>query len=384
MTLSASQFQHLWADPGKTASAYNRHALVEMNNTVRGRVFQEWAKEMLNRKYPKAVIEAPVPGRCVNGRRRSKHQAEYDFSLNQHRVEVKGGQLKWQSSGDQWEVCFRGVKVKDSVAAASDVFDELYLVLFSPKWLHLVKHDLYTGMTRAGRETEFSGFRITLRGGRGLCWEYALEKILNRLCTVGNSSLVARTSLSDWWLEDLCKQCTSYSSQSYYRVPMATMSPQLRGKRVERIIFEVDQLLCPGADFSLPQDELTVAGGRRGESNMSVDWIRNGNRIETKQAQLCFNIVHRLWQCCFNCIKLGLFDHLLLAIYSPNGIDIFNHNGSFGLSTHGVRTEAAGMQLQIRASQNELDPFKALATIKAKLEANNCPHIASIVWDKGR
>ena len=384
VTLSASQFQHLWADPGKTASAYDQHALVEMNNTVRGRVFQEWTKEMLKRKYPNAAIEDPVPGRCVNGHRRSKSQAEYDFSLNQRRVEVKGSQLKWVSSGDRWEVCFRGVKVKDSVAAESDVFDELYLVLFSPKWLHLVKHDLRTGITRAGSETEYSGFKIALRGGQGLCWEDALEKILNRLCTVGNSSLVARTALSDWWLEDLCKQCTSCSSQFYYGVPMATMSPSLRGKRVEQIVFEVDQLLSPGVDFALPPDDLTVAGTRRGESRSSVDWIRNGKRIETKQAQLCFDIFHRFWACCFANIKLGLFDHLLLAIYSPKGIDIFNHKGSFGLSTTGVRTEASGMKLRISASQHELDPLKALGIIKTKLEAHNCPHIASIVWDKAR
>ena len=304
--------------------------------------------------------------------------------LNQRRVEVKGGQLKWESSGDRWEFQFRGVKVKDSVAAESDVFDELYLVLFSPKWLHLVKHDLYTGITRAGSETEFSGFRITLRGGRGLCWEYALEKILNRLRTVGNSSLVARTPLSDWWLEDLCKQCTTYSSQFYFGVPMATMNPAMRGKRVEQIVFKVDQLLYPGADFALPPDDLTVAGTRRGESRSSVDWIRNGKRIETKHAQLSFEIVQRRWCCCFRNIKAGLFDHLLLAIYSPKGIDIFNHKGSFGLSTNGVRTETSGMKLQISASKNELDPLKAFATIKAKKEAHNCPHIASILWDKDK
>ena len=382
MTLSASQFQHLWTDPGRTASAYDRHALVEMNNTERGRVFQEWAKEMLKRKSPEAVIEDPVPGRCVNGQRRSTSQAEYDFSLNQRRVEVKGAQLKWQ--GNQWGVCFRGVKVKDSVAAESDVFDELYLVLFSPKWLHLVQHDLYTGISRAGSETEYSGHRIALWGGQGLCWEDALEKILNRLRTDGNSSLVARMPLSDWWLEDLCTQCTSYSSQFYYGVPMGTMNPQMRGKRVEQIVFEVDQLLCPGAHFSLPQDELTVAGTRRGESRLSFDWIRNGKRIETKQSQLTFNTGHKIWHCCFHNIKSGLFDHLLLAIYSPEGIDIFNHNGSFGLSTSGIRTEASGMKVEISASRNEWDPLKALGIIKAKLEANNCPHVASIVWDKGR
>lgn len=380
VTLSASQFQHLWADPGRTAAAYGQHALVEMNSSLRGRVFQEWAKDMLKRTHPNAMIEDPVPGRRVNGHRRSKHQAEYDFSLNQRRVEVKGGQLK-SASGSRWELQFRGVKVR---AAKSGVFDELYLVLFSPKWLHLVKHDLYTGITRGGGETECCGYKIALQGGQGLSWEAALQQILERLCTDGNSSLVARTPLSDWWLEDLCKQCTSYSSRFYSGVPMATMSPQMRGKRVEQIVYEVDQLLCPAAAFSLPQDELTVSGARRGEHYMSVDWIRNGKRIETKSTQLSFDGAQRHWHCRFQNIKLGLFDHLLLAIYSPKGIDIFNHNGSFGLSTAGVLTETRGMKLAISAARNEFDPFKALATIKAKLEANNCPHIASIVWDKGR
>ena len=356
-----------------------------MNSTVRGKVFQEWAKEMLKRKYPKAVIEDPVLGRCVNGPRRSRQSAVYDFSLNQRRVEVKGSQLRFLASVGRWEVTFRGVKVKHSGAAESDVFDELYLVLFSPRWLHLVKHDLRTGISRAGRETEYYGYKIALQAGRkGLSWEDALEQILNRLCTDGNSLLVAKAPLSDWWLVDLCKRCTSYSSQFYCGVPMATMSPQMRGKRVEQIVFEVDQVLYPGADFARPPDESTVAGSRRGESRLSVDWIRNGKRIENKQSQLTFDTGRKIWQCCFHNIKSGLFDHLLLAIYSPEGIDIFNHNAPFGLSTTGIRTEAGGMKLEISASRNEWDPLKALRIIKAKLEANNCPHIASIVWDKGR
>ena len=139
-TFTARQFEHLWADVGATALPYDGHPLAQLNATRRGAVLQEWARHMLQRKHPNIVAEDAAPGVCVNGRRRSKHQAEYDFMLDGRKVEIKSSQLQW--AGHQWKVDFRSVQLPQMMSQGRARFDDLYLVIFSPNWLHLVKHDL--------------------------------------------------------------------------------------------------------------------------------------------------------------------------------------------------------------------------------------------------
>ena len=72
----------------------------------------------------------------------------------------------------------------------------------------------------------------------------------------------------------------------------------------------------------------------------------------------------------------------LLAIYSPRGLDVFKHDGVFGLAYTGKVSETRGIHVRVSAPSGELDPFVALQHIQTKLEFNNCPRIASILWDR--
>ena len=376
-TFTARQFEHLWADVGETARPYDGHPLAQLNAARRGAVLQEWARQMLQRQHPNSLIEDAVPGMCVNGRRRNKSQAQYDFMLDGRKVEIKSSQLQW--ARNEWKVDFRWVKFPQMMSQGRARFDDLYLVLFSPNWLHLVKHDLKTGILTNGVVTQIRGHRIQVHGGVNNGWEESLSAILRKLCEKGDCSVVWKTRLSDSLIADLCKNHAGSTMQFYNDKPLGLVSPQLRGLKVQRLVRDIDKLLNFGSRFSECASEQTVSGSIRGRNCTSADWIRDGTRVECKHSQLSFYGTH--WSCYFSQVKPDCFDELLLAIYSPRGLDLFKHNGNFGMSTAGAKTEACGMIVRLNGPKGDLDPVHALQAIEAKLKANNCPHIATILWD---
>ena len=381
VTLEASQFKHLWEDVGSTASFYNGHPLAQLNGQRRGVLLQEWACKILQDANPQALFEDAIPGTKINGWRRHASQAEYDFQLGDRKGEIKSSQLRYRKGG--WTVGFESVKFQHLMPWKTSFFDDLYLVLFSPKWLHLVKHDLCTGISRAGLRTETSGYHILVSGGKNCsCWEESLETILDKLCQEGGCFAVGKMDISDAWILDMCKKKEGFGSRFYHLKPFSSMSPQLRGLRLERVVWEIDKLLHSRSFFEHSSNEQTCSGAKRSQHTASVDWIRDGKRVEVKSAQLSFNKSYQTWICVFSAIKHECFDELLLIIYSPRGLDVFKHDSFFGLTTNGVATETKGKSIHVRAPKGEVDPLRALQFIEAKLEANNCPCIARIFWDQ--
>lgn len=379
VTLDASQFKHLWEDLGSTALPYNEHPLAQLN-ARRGVLLQEWACQVLRDANPKVLFKDAIPGTRSNGWRRNASQAEYDFQLGDRKGEIKSSQLSYRKGA--WTFAFASVKFHHLMPWKASSFDDLYLVLFSPKWLHLVKHDLCTGISRRGLATETLGYSIYVSGSQHcICWEESLENILDKLCTQGGCSLIAKTDISESWILDMCNKHQGFGRQFYHRKPFSSMSPQLRGLRLQRVVLEIDKLLHSRSFFAQCSNEQTCSGTIRGQHNASVDWIRDRKRVEVKSAQLSFSKSRQAWLCAFLGIKSNCFDELLLAIYSPRGLDVFKHDGFFGLATMGVVTDTCGKRMCVQAPSGELDPLRALQFIEAKLEANNCPCIARIFWD---
>ena len=368
LTLGASEFKHIWADAGRTAEIYDNHRLAIMNPTRRSMVLEDWARMMLEEAGTNCEIQDPVPGKRIDGQRRSVYHAEYDFLSNGRRVEIKSSQLKWNAGSGTWEVHFGGVRFK--------AFDDLYLVIFSPQWADLIKHDLTTGISMSGPFSQSRGSGIKICGKAQ--WPEALDTILAKLCEGGNSLHVGRASIDDSAIKTLFDHHQGYSSQFYGEDPLASMSPQLRGVRVEKIVLEVDGLIHTNSTFAEPDLEYRIDGKRRGKGKASYDWIRDEKRIEVKHSQLSFveNRRYWYWYCAFHEVKRTCFDELLLVIYSPRGLDIFKHDGSYALSS-----SRASERIDLRAGKDELDWLSALQTIEAKLESNGCPRIAQILWD---
>ena len=121
---------------------------------------------MLQQKNPKAEVLDAERGTCRNGRRRGSNMTSCDFRLDGRKVEVKSARMAWISTKGRWYVQLFGVKLAYG-ARAKPAFDDLYLVIMSPKGLHLVKHDLVTGVSTRGKATEVGGHRIKVYGRTG-------------------------------------------------------------------------------------------------------------------------------------------------------------------------------------------------------------------------
>ena len=371
LTLGASQFKHIWADAGRTAEIYNNHPLAIMNPKRRSMVMEDWARKMLEETGTNCEIQDPIPGKRVDGSRRGVCHAEYDFLLNGRRVEVKSSQLRWDDSNRRWKVLFGSVRF--------GAFDDLFLVIFSPHGLDLIKHDQKTGVSMPALATECRGGTVAIYGEPQ--WQNSMDTILAKLCEGGNSVHLGRTSIDESACKTLFDRHDGYTSQLYREVPLASMSPQLRGLRVERMVMELDRLIHANSIFAEPGPEYTQNGERRGKHRASYDWSRDGKRIEVKHSQLSFYSARRLWYCAFQAVKHACFDELLLVIYSPSGLDIFKHDGSYGLRDTGVRTETVGRRIVIQACADDMHPLSALKMIQAKLVSNGCQHLAQILWD---
>ncbi len=371
VTLGASQFKHIWADAGRTAEPYNKHRLAIMNSARRSMVLQDWARKMLEETTTNCLVQDPVPGRRTDGTRRGVYHAEYDFLFNRRRVEVKSSQLRWDHQSRKWKVSFGVVRFGS--------FDDLFLVIFSPHGLDLIKHDQKTGISRPGLATECRGSTVSICGSAN--WKNSIDIILSKLCEGGNSFHLGRTSIDEPACKTLCDHHDGYTSQLYREVPLASMSPQLRGLRVQKIVMEVDNLIHANSTFAEPGPEERIDGKKRGKNMASYDWSRDGKRIEVKHSQLSFYKAKRLWYCAFQGVKHACFDELLLVIYSPSGLDIFKHDGSYGLRDTGVSTETVGRRIVVEVRADDMNPLSALKMIQAKLESNGCLHLAQILWD---
>ena len=366
LTLGASQFKGIWADQGRTAEIYDNHPLAIMNSRRRSMVLEDWARKMLEETGTNCEIQDPVPGKRIDGTKRGVYQAEYDFLSNGRRVEIKSAQLRWNEAHGTWNVEFRGLRF--------EAFDDLYLVIFRPQWVDLIKHDLKTGISRPGLQTECRGSKVIIYGEAE--WQNSIKTIHYKLCEVGNSLHLGRKSIDDSTCRTLCERHSGYTHRFYDEVPLAFMNPAVRGHRVERMVMELDRLRHANSIFAEPGPEDSIDGKRRGKNMASCDWIRDGKRIEVKHSQLSFVENRRYWYCTFRRVKRTCFDELLLVIYSPRGLDIFKHDGSYALSSAGASEE-----IWLRAGTGALDWLSALQTIEAKLESNGCPRIAQILWN---
>ena len=136
LVLSASQFQHIWNDPGRTSQAYLGHfghELSLLSGKRRGMIMQELCKKELAGLHPHSTITEPSRGACCNGARRSANNALYDFTLDDRNIECKSAQMCWHNARKNWRALFHNVKLSCPGVGDRAPFDELYLTLFSPQ-----------------------------------------------------------------------------------------------------------------------------------------------------------------------------------------------------------------------------------------------------------
>ncbi|CAK9070885.1 unnamed protein product, partial [Durusdinium trenchii] len=264
--------------------------------------------------------------------------------------------MSWNKARRRWRVSFKQVKLPWPGFRDRAPFDELYLTLFSPDSLYIIKHDLQTGVSAAGKRTGISGHDIEVTGARLQdSWQIALSQILDKFLAPGRCKLMAQIDLSGVevrnWLRKQMDRVKSRQDDAYQGVPLKHMTPRSRGLCIEEIAFELDQILNPQCSFS------------RNSSKSEVDWVRSGVRVEFKNAQMCYHKVPGCWRCSFSNIKCAcagvrdcdLFDELWLAIYSPFGVHFLKHpGGQVRFSLTGLKEQDDGQRIHVCCNQSVL------------------------------
>eukprot|EP00933_Yihiella_yeosuensis_P058911 TRINITY_DN5968_c0_g2_i1.p1 TRINITY_DN5968_c0_g2~~TRINITY_DN5968_c0_g2_i1.p1 ORF type:complete len:404 (-),score=47.36 TRINITY_DN5968_c0_g2_i1:102-1313(-) len=368
-----NKFQNIIDAVDVTGSAYVACPLFQLTNGHRGKFLELLAREVYSQMHPLATVEDAPRGLCVNGNVRSSRQTEVDWLCDGLRVECKSSQLTWDKGKRTWRVQFRNVKPHS--------FDQLFLVIYSPRKLVFVQHDTVLGLARNPDKTLLDAHTISISAKRNTsCWESALEQILCKLGSASNGcDIVGELDSSHGWVQQLLadsQMITSDEEDPYRGTPLSSMSSSLRGRRIEALVKEVDRLLHPSSVFGPPAKDL------------SFDWLRDGLRIECKHAKPYWDTHGQRWCCKFVGIKFAFeghrssawFDELLLAVYTPTGIHVLRHNGSFGISTAGAYSRTGGLSVNVYGPVGVRDVAAALQFMFDKLQKGGCKMIAAISW----
>lgn len=322
----------------------------------------------------------------MSGSKLSTRHAAYDWRRGVTRVECKSGQLLWHRSKRCCYVGFHGVKLPAGrrVKAA---FDELWLLLYSPRGVYIFLHDLKLYVHRQGKSTETHGYAIGVYGPRGEDdWDRALDAILDKLAAL---ELVRFVPFDAPLIASICEASRSRATGSAYQgVPLASASESLRGQVLQDLVYAVDvKYLHPTASFAMPEPGECMNGNRRGKNQSPFDWKRGGCRIECKSSQFGWDASHNRWKFHFAHVKLPCdgardeaeFDELLLALYTPVGVYIYRHDLRLGISTDGKATKVRGHQILLYGPVGEPLPV-ALETILARLDGSGCERLALVRW----
>jgi hypothetical protein len=135
---------------------------------------------------------------------------------------------------------------------------------------------------------------------------------------------------------------------AYENVLLAELSSATRGEVLAALVRGIDDERSSGA-VTDADDGQCSDGTRRSANQLAYDWKRGDTRIECKGAQLVWNKSVRCWVFQFSSIKFdqGVFDELLLALFTPRGVYVNRHDGKLGRSTRGKISSTTGHVVQL-------------------------------------
>lgn len=174
-----------------------------------------------------------------------------------------------------------------------------------------------------------------------------------------------------------------------------------KGSIIRDSISGPDYPLCESAELSGQEDtasslgpslckqEELCAGGDQGVEYGSM--AGDGRRIVYRCAQLGFNKMSSTWRLEFKNIKVAFgdnpaeYDELRIVLSSPDGIDVYRHDGKLGLSTTGKETAITGHSIFLVGSRNDKCCKTALGTIHKQLNNSDCvPLLKGVLWSDSR
>ena len=375
-------------DEGPTEAAYANTVMESMSGHEQGKLCEMWARQTLQKIHPEWEISDPEAGTCCNGSKRNIDRAPHDFLIDGRKVETKSARITCGLHDQTWRIRFWQVHVSLPEENKQARLHDLFLVIASPKGLHLIKHDLCTGICSDGKRTNSRGHTVTVKGcANDACWEEALNTILQKLCQVGTCKLIAKCSFGDVFVKHLlakCRDCRHLGQTVYDGVPMQNMHQSRRGLQFQQMALAIDQNFHPDSCISLLDEAPEAAGSHlRHSSNASADWIRDGAAVEVKSSKLLFGGRLKAWSCHFRCLKPSCYDELWLVLYCPWDIRFYSNDSLAGLSlsSQGLLTDDMGHDLIIYGPSNCEDPLRAFEVIEEKILSRGFALRAIVRWD---
>lgn len=160
---------------------------------------------------------------------------------------------------------------------------------------------------------------------------------------------------------------TTITNEAYGNTPLWNMSECARGLAIESIVRRWADATGQATHDS--ESGLRINGTTRGQNCAPYDFQQGEDRIEVKSSRLCWSLFHRRWAARWCWIKHNLHDHLYLALYTPTGIDVYLHNGTFGLSTNSGLTSEKGDVVQANGPKRNPCIDTAVTDIHAKMDS---------------
>ena len=238
LVLPASAFAHILEDEqGDIPAEYADNQLMKLSPARRGMVLEQVVKDVMLQASPGSRLEDPSPGWSVSGNRRSLLQAEWDWTMDGRKVEVKSARLYWHENTSTWRWFFQGVKLAHAGVRQVALFDDLLLGLISPQHIDILQHDMRTGVSSNGVATASLGHVICVCArGSPICWDAARIKILEKLCQGnGGCHLLGQLAVSDPRVVSAIGKFTedSLSETAYCGIPLSPLSPVQHARSIE-------------------------------------------------------------------------------------------------------------------------------------------------------
>lgn len=342
LVVPAADFRDiLEEDPGKTVAAYKDRPLSRLSPANRSSFIKGILRESYPDWYGEETEDPPGDGGSSCG---------YDWLSGHCRVACRISQLRWEAS-KHWALHFQNLK-------SGVKFDRLLLACYAPTAIYIYEH----------REPSDVGNRLAFYGKRGAeQWSAALQQIFGKMEAAGCRRL-AEIALGDWRVQSLAASLSSRNAEVYEGTPLSELNGQRRARRLEKVLRRLDARLHP--DAAIADAVAERPDGVPCEAAYS--WLRDDRRIACKSSSLVWSKQRQHWQVDFKEAAVhGLYDELLLALYLPDGLHVYQHDGKYGVGKSHVTLVAA-----------EHDPAEAASSILERLKRSPCCHVATVQWQE--
>lgn len=337
---------------------YRLAPLASLSGPARGAVLEKVARRLVEETQGVATTDA-TGGGCFNGKKRSRYQGEFDFAVGGRRFEVKSAKLTPHQNGrpNVWGAEWSEVKPL--------LHDVLLLVLYTPLGIYVFEHDGHFGVCRKGRKHALGGVSIKVYGGKHESAEGGVRCVHEKLGSMFRAHLSFPELLSKYG--DLLSTTTTHDA--YVDTPLNLLSCSDRGLVLEDLVRRVVSSRTGVDTHDAEATSLCVNGTRRSRQCADYDFLFSGRRIEVKSAQVRFLEIRQQWCAHWSKINPGCHDTLILVLYTPFGIGIYEHDGQLGFGASRGKPRRRRKGVRVLGPSRETGIHEAVRVIRGKMRS---------------